>query len=254
MVPYDGQRPDKFGLMTTEMIVAELAQLSAVSERILLCELNHRINNELSAAINRVSIDAVRAEHPAVKTALCNVVDFLHQSADVHRALRMPERDDIIDAAEYLQTLCRSMSRSKLERAGLKLVLVTDKVWLHSSRCWQLGMIVHELVTNASRHAFFDGREGVIRVELLRSDIQVRCEVSDNGSAARGVRPGRGLTIVGDLAKSLGGNISHSLGATGTLFKIAVPFIGKEQRANRSRRSPNRILPRREEELDRAQL
>ena len=241
--------------MTTETIVTELAQLPALSERILLCELNHRINNEFAAAINRVSIDAVRADHPAVKTALCNVVELLQQSADVHRALRMPERgDDVIDAAEYLQGVCRSMSRAKLERAGIKLVLAADKVWLHSARCWQLGMIVYELVTNAARHAFFDGREGEIRVELLRSDAFAKCKVSDNGSAAKGVRPGRGLTIIGDLAKSLGGNVSHSLDATGTLFKLTLPFLGKELRANRPRRAKYQIRRRREEGLNLAQL
>jgi two-component sensor histidine kinase len=240
--------------MTTEMIVTDLAQPPAVSERILLSELNHRINNEFATAINRISIEAVRADHPAVKTALCNVVELLHQSAEVHRALKMPERDDVIDAAEYLQTLCRSISRSKLERAGIKLVLATDKVWLHSGRCWQLGMIVYELVTNAARHAFFDGREGEIRVELLRSDTFARCKVSDNGSATKGVKPGGGLTIIGDLAKSLGGNVDRSLAATGTLFKVTVPFLGKELRANRSRRTVNRVVRRVEEGLDRAQL
>jgi two-component sensor histidine kinase len=116
----------------------------------------------------------------------------------------MPDQSTVTDAAEYLQRLCRSMSRSKLDRMGIKLVLAAGTVWLHSERCWQLGMIVYELVTNVARHAFFEGRDGEVRVELSRAGAFARCGVSDNGSTAAGARPGRGLKIIGDLAKSLG--------------------------------------------------
>ena len=67
-----------------------------------------------------------------------------------------------------------------------------------------MGMIVYEFVTNVARHAFFEGRDGEVRVELSRAGAFARCGVSDNGSTAAGARPGRGLKIIGDLAKSLG--------------------------------------------------
>jgi hypothetical protein len=38
----------------------------------------------------------------AVKAALLDVVDLLHQCADVHRALHMPDQGRITDAARYL--------------------------------------------------------------------------------------------------------------------------------------------------------
>jgi two-component sensor histidine kinase len=210
-------------------------QLPALSERILLVELNHRINNDFASAINLVSVAAVRTDNAEVKSALSDVVELLHQQADVHRALKMPAQNTVIDAAEYLQRLCRSMSRSKLDRMGIKLVLAAGTVWLDSERCWQLGIIVHELVTNVARHAFFDGRDGEVLIELSRAGAFARCGVSDNGSTAAGARPGGGLKIIGDLAKSLGGQVDHSFGANGSLFTLALPFVGKEQQANRSR-------------------
>jgi two-component sensor histidine kinase len=51
-------------------------QLPALSERILLVELNHRINNELASAINLVSMAAVRTDNAEVKTALSHVVEL----------------------------------------------------------------------------------------------------------------------------------------------------------------------------------
>lgn len=129
------------------------------------------------------------------------------------------------------------MSQSKLERAGIRLILAADPVWLHAERCWQLGMIVYELVTNAARHALFDGGDGEVLVELTCADGIANCRVSDNGSAPKGVRTGRGLKIIGDLARSSGGQVDHSFGVEGALFTLAFPFTAKEERANRRRRA-----------------
>jgi two-component sensor histidine kinase len=112
---------------------------------------------------------------------------------------------------------------------------ISGTVWLHSERCWQLGMILYELVTNVARHAFFEGRDGEVRVELSRAGAFARCGVSDNGSSAAGARTGRGLKIIGDLANCLGGQVDYALGANGSSFTPALPFVGKEQQTNRCR-------------------
>jgi two-component sensor histidine kinase len=47
-----------------ESIMTELAlQLPSPHERVLLHELNHRINNEFAAAISAVSVAAARSSH-----------------------------------------------------------------------------------------------------------------------------------------------------------------------------------------------
>jgi two-component sensor histidine kinase len=55
-------------------------------ERMLLHELNHRINNEFAAAISTVSLAARRSNIDEVKAVLSGVVELLHGYADVHRA------------------------------------------------------------------------------------------------------------------------------------------------------------------------
>ena len=103
----------------SELVLHQLA----LFERTLLLELNHRINNEFASAINLVSIAAVRSDHAEVKTTLSKVAELLHRYADVHRALKQPEQDVVIDARKYLRNLCHSMSRSKLEGVGIRLIL-----------------------------------------------------------------------------------------------------------------------------------
>src|ERR1700730_808715 len=84
-------------------------------ERLLISELTHRINNEFASAISLVSLAAVGSSNREVKVALTSVVELLHHYADVYRALQMPEHRTRIDVAAYLEQLCLSISRSKLD-------------------------------------------------------------------------------------------------------------------------------------------
>jgi len=198
-----------------------LQQTSSV-EQVLLRELNHRINNDLASAISTVSLAAARSNNEDVKIALSGVSDLLHHYADVHHALQMPEDDAPIDAVEYLSQLCRSISLSKLEHRGIKLVLSASPLWLQSDQCWRLGMIVYELITNAARHAFFKSG-GEIRVELSLEGESVECRVLDNGSAPENIQPGCGLKIVNVLTKALDGRFEQQFGAQGSTAALAFP-------------------------------
>src|SRR5882762_7962904 len=78
--------------------MTELASwLAFPEERVLLPELNHRINNEFASAINVVSLAAARSGNEAVRAALTGVTELLHRYAEVHRALQMPQRDSRMD-------------------------------------------------------------------------------------------------------------------------------------------------------------
>jgi two-component sensor histidine kinase len=125
---------------------------------LLLRELNHRINNELTCVICTVAANAMESDNVAVKAALLDVVELLHQCADVHRALRMPDQGRLTDVAKYLQQLCCSVTKYRLERLAIPVLFSADDLRLEGERCWKLGLIVSELLTNVARHAQFDAR------------------------------------------------------------------------------------------------
>jgi two-component sensor histidine kinase len=195
------------------------------AEHVLLNEINHRINNEFAAAISVISLAAARNGSNEVKTALAGVTELLHDCADVHRALQMPEHDEVIDAAAYLRNLCSALSRSKLACRTIKLVLEIQPLRLHADRCWRLGMIINELMTNAARHAFRDDG-GEIRMVVLRTGAFVKCAVSDSGSAIARSRRGRGLKIVDGLVKTLNGRFEQSFGPRGSISMLIFPCDG----------------------------
>jgi len=217
--------------------------LSIQEEQVLLRELNHRINNEFTSAISVASLAAARSNNKEVKAALTDVTEMLHHYAEVHHALQMPEHDICLDAATYLHKLCLSISRSKLDRMKIDLVLAASTLWLQSDRCWLLGMIAYELVTNAARHAFAGGN-GEIRVELLRVGVFVECRVLDNGTAPVSFRPGRGLKIVDELTKALWGRFEQHFGTGGSASIVVFPSSGEPPITANKRIQPRESLAR----------
>src|SRR5882757_929888 len=225
---------------------------------LLLRELDHRIKNEFTSAIYAVSAKAVRSDSVAVKAALLDIVDFLHQWADVHRALHMPDQGRLTDAARYLQQLCFSITKYRLDRLAIRVLFSAGDLRLEGARCWKLGLIVSELLTNVARHAQFGAGHPELRVELMLAGNVVKCRVSDNGSAPESIRRGRGLAIIGELASSLGGRAHTSCAADGYSFLLTFPLTETEQRAagathvalkRRKMRRPQRLEASRTEDL-----
>src|SRR5262249_5414882 len=163
-------------------------------------------------------------DNVAVKAALLDVVDLLHQCADVHRTLQLPDGERLTDVAKYLQQLCLSMAKYRLKHLAIRVLFSADDLRLEGVRCWKLGVIVSELLTNVARHAQFDARHPELRVELMVAGNVVACRVSDNGSASEPFRRGEGLTIIGELAGSLGGRIHTSCAAEGSSFLLTFPL------------------------------
>ena len=237
-----------------------IVQLPNPDGSLLLRELNHRIKNELTSNIYAVSAKAVRSDSVAVKAALLDVVELLHQCADVHRALHMTDQGRLTDAARYLQQLCFSITKYRLDRLAIRVLFSADDLRLEGERCWKVGLIISELMTNVARHALFeDVRPPELRVELKLAGDLVHCRVSDNGSAPEPIRRGRGLAIIGELASSLGGRVHTSCAAEGYSFLLTFPLTEAEQRAagatlvallkRRKMRRPQRLQASRTEDL-----
>jgi two-component sensor histidine kinase len=204
---------------------------SLAEANLLLREYSHRINNEFASAIGVISHAAARSNTAEARCALAAVKDQLLNYALVHQALQMPERSIRIDAAAYLRRLCRAISRSKLDRR-IELSLMVRKCPMNSQRCWRLGLIVSELITNSIRHALSKSG-GTICVELLPSTPFIKCRVTDNGTSEPCIRPGRGLEIVAALARSLGGTIDHRFGPQGATSLLVFPAVDEMPSAER---------------------
>lgn len=189
--------------------------------QLLIREMTHRVNNELASVISMVT-RASRYCDGEAKRVLGDVVERLDHYVRIHRALQMPEPGILIDASEYFRRLCLSISRSKLSERNIRLMLIDCPLLLAAERCWLLGMIVNELITNATRHAFGPAG-GKIWVEFSQEQGLARCVISDDGGAAADARPRNGLKIIGSLVDSLGGTFEQRFSARGSVAAVVFP-------------------------------
>jgi two-component sensor histidine kinase len=209
-----------------ETMVSDLLSAKACSsERLLLDELTHRVNNELAAAIAVASVEIARTSSEELKVSLGRVRRSLDGFARVHRALRAPDLRTRVDACAYLRALCGAISVARLEPLAIELRFVEAPLRLDSEHCWKLGIIVCELVTNASRHAFTK-RAGRITVEAHCTAEAVCCSVSDDGEGAQPSAHGLGLRIIDALLRDLDGTLERRTSAAGSTFTVSFPKAG----------------------------
>jgi two-component sensor histidine kinase len=123
----------------------------------------------------------------------------------IHEKLYQSHDYGNVRFADYLRSLTGSVFHATGASADdVQLELAVEPVALAVDRAIPCGLIVNELITNALKHAFTDGRSGELRVELARNDDRIRLAVKDNGV---GLPPG--LDVRG--AKSLGLRLVNTL-------------------------------------------
>ena len=148
----------------------------------------------------------------------------LYQSADLTR----------VNFAGYLRSLVSSLGQSYRENAGRVMIQVdAEEFSLDIETAIPCGLIVNELVSNALKHAFPDGRSGKIRVVITSHGHDRLClQVNDTGvgfPADLDYRNSQslGLQLVHSLAKQIDGFVEME-SREGTHFAIdfAVPVRG----------------------------
>jgi two-component sensor histidine kinase len=88
-----------------------------------------------------------------------------------------------------------------------------------------LGLIVNEVVTNAVKHAYADGRSGKLTVRTLHSKSTAAIEISDDGPGfdASAQRDGLGRVLIKRLARQVGGTVEWSGAAPGAKVVVSFP-------------------------------
>lgn len=188
---------------------------------LLVEEITHRVANEYTAAIASISRAASRCANIDARTALAGAARRLLDYADIHRALQPPVAGGPADLSLYLRALCGAITRASLAERNIHLTLVEDAIEIDAEKCWRVGMIVSELITNAARHGL-QYRGGSIIVELSSSDGGVQCLVTDNGRSTN-PKPGRGTRITRALARELGGRVDWYFSPSGTTVLLHFP-------------------------------
>jgi two-component sensor histidine kinase len=210
-------------------------------QMLYVAELLHRVNNEYTSAILLASQLASKSSSQEVKSALEKVSGHLTDLTRVHRVLSPPVAEGSSDLGNYLNRLCEA-KLVELEWRSMTVHLVIESaVPLDNARCWQAGLVVSELITNAMRHGPASGADRIL-VSLVEEAGQVLCRVTDNGRGAETFRPGLGTRLVDTLAKELNGRVERRSGESGTAITLSFPLDSDLQLSLRPVVQSDRLL------------
>ena len=188
-----------------------------------VAEFQHRVSNEYTKVISFVSRLAAHSSGPEAKTVLLKVVDHLVATSKIHHTLRPPLPGELIDFTAHVAELCEVLASAGLEQRGIGLhVTISGSATLDAMRCWRASLIVAELITNSVRHACSE-RGGQIYVAVAGNDVDVMCQIRDDGVSATIVRPGVGSHLIAALADELDASVSRSCTAFGVVATLRFP-------------------------------
>jgi len=192
-------------------------------------EIDHRAKNNYQTVLSLIELQGARSEDAGTRDALRQVADRIAaiSVATEHLAIR-GEDLSTVKLRDHLCGLCSQLERG-LARGDVHVECDVSDVVTGADTAIQLAIIVNELVTNALKHAFFDGRDGVVRVRSKVVGTGLELEVSDNGCGmdGRSTAAGGGLggKLVDNFARHLGAKHDVSSSAKGTTHRLMVPAL-----------------------------
>lgn len=203
---------------------------SALGEKtVLLKEVHHRVKNNLQIVCSLLNLQAVRTKVPEAVEALTDTGNRVRSMALLHEALYQSENIAKVHFGNYVENVCRHLLRSHGARAlGVHVEQQIADIALDLDHAVSCGLIINELVTNALKHAFPDGRAGRIVVSLEPSgEGRVKLAVADDGiGLPAAFDPQKAETLGHQLIRMLVDKLDGSLEIqrhAGTQFRIDFP-------------------------------
>ena len=180
---------------------------------VLLREIHHRVKNNLQIVSSLLNLEQVRSKDQNIRRTLQDCNRRIQSMAMIHDRLYHTERLDRIDFSGYAQILVRDslVSFGVSNRISTRVNL--ESIALGIDTAIPCGLILNEMVTNAIKHGFTDGRQGKISVRFIKQpDRFYEMSVTDDGV---GLPPegeldkskSLGLTLIDVLVQQLEGTL-----------------------------------------------
>gem|GEM_PF-865443 len=212
----------------------ELMRISLEQKTTLLKEIHHRIKNNLQIVNALLGLQAGKLQDEQGVAALKDSQARIHSIALVHEKLYRSSDLRHIDFSDYLRTLAAGLARThNLEAQGITLSVEADPLELDIDTALPCSLVVNELVTNALKHAFPQGRGGQVRVIFRQADGVVHLAVADDGVGfPPDLNPRQSKSLGMQLVSSLAGQLSAKLNLTnleGTCVELVFPLTSSGQ-------------------------
>jgi two-component system, sensor histidine kinase PdtaS len=222
--------PIAVALLVGSLITASLLRRSArtqaslttalASNDVLFREIHHRVKNNLQSVASLLQMQPIPRE---VKIDMSQRIAAM---SAVHEHIYRSNDFAHVRVKQYLQTLIENI------RGGQPDVQVIEDLAdlsVDKDAATPLGLILNEVVSNAFKHAFKDGRKGVVTVSLKALNTGEGClTVEDNGVGFDPQAPAKGIgrRLIGALTQQIEGQAAFTSSSTGgSRFTLSFPLV-----------------------------
>jgi two-component sensor histidine kinase len=206
----------------------EIQKLKAAlqEKEVLLKEVHHRIKNNIQIISSLLRLQAASVQDEKVKEMLKASQSRIRSIALIHEKLYQSPDLATIDFGDYVRLLAGHVFHLfGADPAAIRLEVKASGIRLQAKQAIPCGLIINELVVNALKYAFPEGRKGAILVEMTRQPgARHSLLVSDDGIGLPESLDVQhlerlGLRVVTDLVRQLDGKLDIDRTA-GTVFRI----------------------------------
>lgn len=197
-------------------------------KEVLLSEVHHRVKNNLQVVASLLTLQA-RKGGPALMAQVQESLERIRAMGRVHEQLYRADDASFFDAGLFIRGLCEDLGQiygASPERVRCRVEVAGDaRVSLDVAT--PLALILSEVITNAFKHGYPDGRTGEIRVTLSADQVATRFEIRDDGvglpaGLTAAGQQSMGMRLVEMLARQIGATAAYETGP-GTRFVLALP-------------------------------
>jgi two-component sensor histidine kinase/CheY-like chemotaxis protein len=222
------QANEKIGLLRTLQAERDRLAESLAEKEILIREVHHRVKNNLQVIASLLRLQAASFPDQALAGALRESQNRVESMALVHEQLYQTSDLREVDLAQHASLLAGNLFRAYGEPERIVLKIELEKLPLGVDRAIPASLILNELVSNAMKHGFPNGRGGSITLRGRRRAERIELAVLDDGVGVPesvGLRKPKslGLEIVNILTRQLKGHFELDRG-NGTAFRISFPI------------------------------
>lgn len=206
------------------------------TKALLLKEIHHRVKNNMQIILSLLKMQARQINDPEFLKAYTDSQDRIFSMALVHEQLYQSENLSRIDFGAYVNRLVRNLRATcKSQVPAVKILFDVEGIYLDINLAIPCGLIINELVSNAFKYAFPDGRSGSLKIRMhpLEDPEMVMLEIADDGVGMAGATSGStlGVKLVNNLVThQLSGKI-ETMQDKGTGYRISFRNAGSIESA-----------------------
>ncbi len=207
-----------------EAAAAQAQSLSEARDRadLLARELNHRVKNLFAVILAIVQMSAKGS--PEAKPVVAKISARIHALVTAHEVTQGSLDRPVVDLRELIETAIAPY-RSESETCEVE----GEEVTLPAELAVPLGLVLHELVTNAVKYGAWRGDGGAVSVRWKRDGDQLRLAWREDGAALTQPSPtsgreGFGSVLIKTSAQQLGGTIQRDFHAAGIEVTLSFPL------------------------------